>query len=57
VYENEPAVHPGLVACDRVVLTPHIGSAEARWRLAMTEMVKASVSAVFDGEEPPNRVV
>ncbi len=57
VYEEEPTVHPGLVACDRVVLTPHIGSAEARWRLAMTEMVRTNVSAVFAGEEPANRVV
>lgn len=57
VYENEPTVHPGLVACERVALTPHIGSAERRWRLAMTEMVRTSVSAVFSGDEPPNRVV
>lgn len=57
VYENEPTVHPGLVGSQRVVLTPHIGSAERRWRLAMTEMVRTSISAVFEGREPPNRVV
>ncbi|MBL4809945.1 MAG: D-glycerate dehydrogenase [Phycisphaerales bacterium] len=57
VYEEEPVVHAGLVGSDRVVLTPHIGSAEVRWRLAMTEMVGASVLAVFSGEEPANRVV
>lgn len=57
VYENEPTVHPGLVACDRAVLTPHIGSAEERWRMAMTEMVQTSICAVFEGGEPPNRVV
>jgi len=57
VFENEPVVHPGLVACDRVVLTPHIGSAEERWRQAMTQMVQTSITAVFDGQEPPNRVI
>ncbi len=57
VYENEPVVHPGLIACDRVVLTPHIGSAEERWRRAMTQMVQTSITAVFDGQEPPNRVI
>lgn len=57
VYEQEPTVHPGLIACDRAVLTPHIGSAEQRWREAMTEMVQTNISAVFAGEEPLTRVV
>ncbi len=57
VFEEEPRVHAGLVGSDRVVLTPHIGSAEIRWRLAMTGMVGANIEAVFAGREPPNRVV
>ncbi len=56
VYENEPEVHPGLVHNPRVVLTPHIGSAEVAWRQAMTEMVCANVTAVLKGLEPPNRI-
>lgn len=56
VYENEPEVHPGLIENPRVVLTPHIGSAEIAWRRAMTEMVCANVSAVLKGQEPPNRI-
>ena len=57
VFELEPTVHPGLVACDRAVLTPHIGSAEQRWREAMTEMVQTNIRAVFEGGEPLTRVV
>lgn len=57
VYEREPVVHPGLINSDRVVLTPHIGSAERHWRREMTAMVSRNISAVFAGESPPNRVV
>ncbi|MDF1868945.1 MAG: D-glycerate dehydrogenase [Phycisphaerales bacterium] len=57
VYEQEPTVHAGLIASDRAVLTPHIGSAEQRWREAMTEMVQTNIRAVFEGNEPLTRVV
>lgn len=57
VFEEEPTVHEGLVGSDRVVLTPHIGSAEIRWRRAMTEMVRTNIEAVFEGKEPMTRVV
>ncbi|MCA9304872.1 MAG: D-glycerate dehydrogenase [Phycisphaerales bacterium] len=56
VFEKEPAVHPGLVGLENVVLTPHIGSAEIRWREAMTEMVETNIRTFFDGKEPPNRI-
>ena len=56
VYEKEPEVHPGLIENPRVVLTPHIGSAEIAWRRAMTEMVCQNVSAALKGQEPPNRI-
>lgn len=56
VYEKEPEVHPGLIENPRVVLTPHIGSAEIAWRQAMTQMVCTNVSAVLKGHEPPNRI-
>lgn len=44
VYEEEPRVHPGLVARDDVVLLPHLGSAtrEARARMATTALTDAS---------------
>ncbi|MEM1329422.1 MAG: D-glycerate dehydrogenase [Planctomycetota bacterium] len=56
VFEREPEVHPGLIASDRCVLTPHIGSAARRYREMMTEIVARNVNAVFAGKEPPNRI-
>jgi len=38
VYENEPRVHPDLLACRHVVLTPHIASASAATRRAMVAL-------------------
>ena len=38
VFEGEPQVHPGLLACANVVLTPHIGSATLRTRQAMAHL-------------------
>ncbi len=57
VYEQEPKVHPILRSHPRAVLTPHIGSAEERWRAAMAEMVSENAAAILAGREPPNRVV
>ncbi len=56
VFEREPVVHPGLIGLDNCVLTPHIGSAAAKYRALMTEMACANASAVLAGREPPNRV-
>jgi glyoxylate reductase len=56
VFENEPEVHPGLLELDNVVLTPHYGSAEERYRVEMTRMVEANALAILEGSAPPNRV-
>ncbi len=56
VFENEPRVHPGLVGLGNVVLAPHIGSAETKYRLLMTEMVSENARAVLAGREPVNPV-
>lgn len=56
VYEREPDLAPGLVDLDNVVLTPHIGSAEQRYREMMTEMVCRNAEAMLRGETPPNAV-
>lgn len=56
VFEREPLVHPGLVSNPRCVLTPHIGSAERRYRELMTAMVSANARAILAGERPPNEV-
>ena len=57
VFEEEPVVHPDLVGLDNVVMTPHIGSAERRWRETMSRMCEANAQAILEGREPPNRVV
>jgi lactate dehydrogenase-like 2-hydroxyacid dehydrogenase len=41
---------------DNAVLAPHIGSAAAKYREMMTQMVEANVRAVLKGQPPPNRV-
>lgn len=57
VFEREPKVHEGLVGLENVVMTPHIGSAEDRYRREMASMACANVAAVLEGREAPNRVV
>ena len=53
VYENEPAVHRGLIALRKhVVLTPHIGSATVETRRAMASLAVDNVLRVLDGEPP-----
>jgi glyoxylate reductase len=52
VFENEPAVHAGLVASDRVVLMPHAGSATQETRREMARMVVEDVRRVLSGEKP-----
>jgi lactate dehydrogenase-like 2-hydroxyacid dehydrogenase len=56
VYEREPAVHPGLLASERAVLLPHMGSGTIEARLAMGDLVRASIAALARGESPPNIV-
>lgn len=53
VYENEPEVHPGLIKLhERVVLTPHIGSASEATRRALARIAVDNVLAVLAGEQP-----
>ena len=56
VYRDEPAVAPALLALDRVVLLPHLGSATVETRTAMGLTVAENLEAFFSGREPPNRV-
>jgi len=56
VYEDEPAVHPGLLASPYAVLLPHVGSATTATRLAMTRLAASGVAAVLRGETPPNQL-
>lgn len=56
VFENEPAVHPGLVDRDDVVLLPHVGSATAETRAAMATLALENCFAVLTGNPPPTPV-
>lgn len=56
VYEDEPALAPGLADLPNVVLLPHVGSATHETRARMARMAVDNVCAVLQGREPPNRV-
>ncbi|MDO5291020.1 MAG: D-glycerate dehydrogenase [Pseudomonadota bacterium] len=43
VFEGEPRVHPDLLACRNVVLTPHIGSATVPTRRAMAQLAAGNL--------------
>lgn len=57
VYEKEPAILPGLLDLENVVLLPHLGSATSETRIAMGMQVARNLDAFFSGLEAPNRVV
>ena len=52
VYEDEPKVHPGLLALENVVLVPHMASATAETRAAMYDLVARNVVNVLKGQPP-----
>ncbi|HEX5307434.1 MAG TPA: D-glycerate dehydrogenase [Dyella sp.] len=45
VYEDEPSVHPALLALEQVVLSPHLGSASADTRRNMAQLAVDNVLA------------
>ena len=45
VFEGEPKVHPELLKCDNVVLTPHIASATVKTRKAMAQLAADNLVA------------
>jgi glyoxylate reductase len=57
VYDGEPNIRRELLDAPRVVLAPHIGSADADARARMADLACASVIAALRGEPIPNRVV
>lgn len=58
VFENEPRVHPDLLALSNVVLTPHIASASVATRLAMANLAADNLIAALgcgpDAGRPPS---
>ena len=57
VFEQEPAVHPGLLGLPNAVLLPHMGSATVEARLDMGERVILNIRTLQDGHRPPDRVL
>jgi len=56
VFAAEPAISPALLAAERVVLAPHIGSATTTARTRMGQLCASAVRAVLSGERPAHLV-
>ena len=56
VFEDEPAVHPGLLELENIALLPHLGSATVETRTAMAELAARNVLRVLAGEPAPTPV-
>lgn len=54
VYENEPALNPGLLELENVVLTPHIASSTRGTRIAMATLAADNARAALAGRVPPS---
>lgn len=57
VYENEPAIHPGLLGHANVVLLPHLGSATLEARQDMGDRVILNIMTWRNGHRAPDRVI
>ncbi|MCP3970742.1 MAG: D-glycerate dehydrogenase [Rhodobacteraceae bacterium] len=56
VFEGEPNINPALLACDNLVMLPHLGSATRETREAMGFRVLDNLSDFFEGRPPRDRV-
>lgn len=56
VFENEPALHAGLLEVPNVVLTPHIGSATRSSRLGMAMLAARNLLAWAEGAPLPTPI-
>lgn len=56
VYEDEPALAPGLAELPNTVLLPHVGSGTVLVRAKMAELAAANAIAMARGEVPPHPV-
>ncbi len=56
VFENEPNPSHEFLTLDNVLLTPHIGSATAETRIAMTNLAVDNLEAFFEQQTLPSEV-
>jgi glyoxylate reductase len=56
VFDDEPRVHPRLIAAPRTVLLPHIGSASVATRVQMARVASEGAAEVLAGRRPVNLV-
>ena len=56
VFTDEPQLPAELIDLPNVVLTPHVGSATAETRAAMTRVLVDNLQAAAEGRPLPNRV-
>jgi len=56
VFENEPALAPGLAELSNVILTPHIASATEETREKMGEIAVRNIISFFESGQAPNAV-
>lgn len=52
VFPDEPHVSPELIAIDRIVLLPHLGSGSVRTRVAMAQLCVDNLISWFSGRGP-----
>lgn len=52
VFENEPAILPGLLAFQNVVMTPHVGGGTRESRKASRILASRNIAEVFQGRVP-----
>ena len=57
VYEEEPVVHPDLLALENVLLVPHLGSGTTETRTAMADLAARNVVEVLAGRPPVTPVL
>jgi glyoxylate reductase len=50
VYEKEPEIHPGLLAFENVLLSPHLGSSAIETRTTMIQLAADNIIAVLSGQ-------
>jgi glyoxylate reductase len=52
VYRGEPHISPRLLACPRITLAPHLGSATTKARTQMAELAIDAAVSVLRGQKP-----